>query len=163
MIYPKLSDVFVGACKRKSVFNHGVREERGVKVDAHSSFFRKFNPFFEVLGFYLVSVHELAFLKNSVAGVKVQLLGTGAKRHSLVHILHELFGSFSLTGVISRSLNTARQRSVVIETRNVVALPTMYGKRNGFKFFYSGVGIDSVFCINGFRLFVSGIHRPLLL
>ena len=48
-----------------------MREKRGVEIDTHMSFFSKFNPLLEMLGFDFVSVDKFAFLENRIASVKI--------------------------------------------------------------------------------------------
>ena len=111
-----------------------MREERGVKIYTHASFLCKFYPFFEVLRFYFVSVDKFARFKYRIAGVKIEFFLPGTERHCLIHISHKLLGSFCLSGIIARCLYSARERTVVVEARNVVALPAVKRNGNGFKF-----------------------------
>ena len=68
------------ACKGKRVA-HGVREKRGVKVAAEAALLAEIHPLFKVLGLNFIPVYPAAvfIVKNSIAGVKIQLFSTGAK------------------------------------------------------------------------------------
>ena len=154
---PEFANVFVGAGKSKTVFNHRMREECGVEVDTHISLFRKFNPLFEVFRLNFVSVNKTV-LKNSIASVNVQLHFTGAKRNRFVHIGKKFFGISCFSGIVAGGLNAAGQRAVVVKARNIVSLPAMERKRNVFEFCDSRIGINAVSRICRFGKFVIFVH-----
>ena len=135
-----------------------MREECGIEIYAHAMCLCKICPLFEVLRLELVSVGKFAVFKNGIAGMNIQLLLAGAEGHSLFHIGEQLIGSARLAGVVARGLNTAGERSVMVEARHIVALPTVQGNRHAFKSFHSGFDIHAALAIHFFCIFKNCVH-----
>ena len=79
------------------------------------------------------TVRKAAFIPYSVASVKIKLLLAGHERKCLVKVCHKLLGRCCLTGIVTRSLDTAGETLLTVEAYNVVTLPAMYGNRNVLK------------------------------
>ena len=154
MINPEFPYFLIGRRKRKPRSRHRMRKERGVKIKPYAVFFCEINPFFKVLRFEFISICKFTLFKNSIARVNVYFFRTGNKRHHLFEVRHKFFRIPCSAGVIAGSLNSAGQRSVVIETDNVVTLPAVQRNGNFCKGFKSLVGIYAVFCKSSFCMLI---------
>ncbi len=79
--------------------------------------------------FYLISVHELT-AKVTVDFVQIQSVGAGNITCSFQDVLTQFFHIASLAGVVSRSLYTARQRTLRLKASHIVCLPAVQGEGN---------------------------------
>ena len=158
VIYPELTNFFVGGGKGQAVLHHGVREPRGVEVYAFQArFLRPFYPRFEVLVFVSVTVYlALVFTKDRIACVYVYALLTRHQLERRRKIGKQFFGVSCSARVITRRLNPARKGIAAVKADNVVALPAVnadgkLGKTLHRRFsVYAKLGID-LFCF-----FISG-------
>ena len=88
----------------------------------------------------------------------IQLLFAGAEGHGFVHIREKLLGIARLAGVISRRLNAARQRSVMVKADNVIALPAVQGNRHALELFHSGFNVNAELAVYFFCVFKYCVH-----
>ena len=123
----------------------------------------KVNPLLEVLGFQSISVSKFAILKDCVVCVNVELVSTGDQRESLFKVCKQLVGTGCSAGIVTGSLNTAGQRSVVLETKNVVCLPAVHRNANVGKLGDRSLGVNTVLSVDLLCGFIALIHLCFLL
>ena len=160
---PECTNFCVGAGQGQTVLGcHGMGEERRVEVDTHVVLLCELDPLCKVLRFDLIAVDIFAFLEDRVACVDVELLGTGAEGHCLFHVSEELCRSGSLAGVVTGGLDTAGERTVMVETDDVVTLPAVQSNGDVLQLCDGSIGINAVCSIHRFCGFISGHDRVLL-
>ena len=162
MSYPELSDLLVGRGKGQAV-SLGVREVGGVEVQTHAVLLSEVNPLLEVLGLKRVSVSKLAVLEDSVVRVNVDLVSAGNQRESLFKVCKQLIGAGCSAGIVTGGLNTAGQRAVVLETKNVVCLPAVHRNANVGKLGDRSLGVNTVLSVDLLCGFIALIHFEFLL
>ena len=157
VIDPEGTDLLIGRGQAETVLHHGMSKEGGVEVDADDTvLLGKLDPGLKVLIGIRIAVHlALILTEDGIASVQVELLGTGHEGEGLFDICHQLLGTYGTTGIVTRRLNTARQRVGSVEADNVVALPAMDADGNVLQRVERRLGIYTVGCIHLFCFIVS--------
>ncbi len=138
---PEPAHLRIRTGKRQSVLHHRMREKSRVKIQSHAFFLRKRNPSLKMLRLQPVTVCVFSFRKNRIARMYIDLLFTGDQGNGLIHIRHQFFRRPRLARIISRSLNTAGQRAVMVKACYIVALPAVHGNRHPFQSLQRGIRI----------------------
>ena len=97
-----------------------------------------------------VAVSPLAVLEDRIACMHVDFLLSRDQLQRLVQVSHKLFRSARLARIVSCCLDTACQRSFLIESDYIVSLPAVHGNRNVFQCLDRFVSINTDFCIDLF-------------
>ncbi len=130
---PEPAHLRIRTGKCQSVLHHRMREKSRIKIQPHSFFLRKRNPSLKMLRLQSVTVCMFPFRKNRITRMYIDLLFTGDQGNGLIHIRHQFFRRPRLARIISRSLNTAGQRTVMVKACYIVTLPAVHGDRHPFQ------------------------------
>ena len=107
VIDPEFPDSLIGTAQSKAVLHLIMREKGRIEVDSHVSLLCKLHPLLKMSGLQLIPVHKFAFLKNSIAGMEIQLFPAGHQAQRLIHILHQFFRRSCLSRIVSGCLDSA--------------------------------------------------------
>ena len=140
---PEFADRLIRGRESQTVLDHGVGEERRVKVDAEAALFGIGDPAGKMLRLDGVAVGELATFKNSVACMQIQFLFARRQAQNFVKVRHQLLGRGSLAGIVASGLDAAGERLLRVKADDVVALPAVNGDGYVFQCFQYGLGIDT--------------------
>ena len=154
MLNPELAHFLIRAGQGQIVLHHGMREIRGVEVNAHAALFGIVHPNLKILRLNGVAV-MIAILKYCIAGMQVQLVLAGNQRKCLVQVCHQLLGRGGLARIIAGRLNAAGKRAVVVKAGHIIALPTVHGNGQFQQFFDRLLGIHTDGSILRLGVFVS--------
>ena len=120
-----MADRLVRGRERQAVLDHGMREERRVKVDAKAALFGIGNPAGKMLRLNGVAGSKLTGFENGVACVQIELFFARRQAQDLIKVRHELFGRGGLAGIVAGGLYSAGESLLRVEARNIVALPAV--------------------------------------
>ena len=128
MADPELAGLLVRRAHRKAVVHAGMREERGVEVDAKALLARPLDPGTKVLVGELVAVVPgVSCREDSVAGVQVHAFGAGNEARGVGEVRRELLEVAGAAGIVARGHDAARGGVVaLVKTLHVIALPAMH-------------------------------------
>ena len=153
---PEISDLLIRRRKGETALDHRVREEGRIEIDSETSLLCKLDPLVKVLGLYVVALD--LFICYCIYCVKIDALLSGHAGKSKIKVSHKLIGSGSLSGIVTGNLNSSGKSGIALKAVYIIALPAMDRDRNICKLCKSRLGVNAVFGIDLFRLFVS-VHN----
>ena len=139
---PELAHVRLGAGQGEVAVHHRMGEVGGVEVQADAALLGPVQPVAELGDGVRVAIH-LPVALLGVAGVQVELGGSGDHGAGEVDVRAQLVGGAGAARVVAGGLDAAVQAVGAIEADHVVALPAVHGHRHGVGALHRGLNVHA--------------------
>ena len=139
---PELAHVRLRAGQGQIAVHHGMGKIGGVEVQADLVRLGPVHPVLEFGDGVFIAIDLLAVLFG-VAGVQVQLGGTGNHGAGEIDVRAQLLGVAGAARIVAGGLDAARQAVGAVEADHVVALPAVHGHRHRVGALHRGLNVHA--------------------
>lgn len=125
MFDPELANALVPVREGEAISGLGMRETRGIEIEAQPMRLRPADPVLEVRDFDLVAIHFPA-PKLAIHRVKVDAMLARDEGKGLLQVGPQFIRRACLAGIVARDRKSTAQRAAkILESADVVSLPAV--------------------------------------